>query len=201
MEQMHRRFTGDQARALLKGCCQGLMAREEVQEALGIGRSRFFALLKEYKQNPQGFSVAYRRSAAARIPEAWEGEIARELLMQRALVEDPELPLSSYNYSFAQDRQEEQGIRVSLPTIISRAKNPGRHLPQRKKKALHGREVITAAIGALVQHHASHHLWSPTLPRARVTSLDDFSRKPLFADFFRYETAWTHIQAAEAVIR
>ncbi len=202
MEQIHRRFADDQARALFGGYCQGVMAGEEVQEALGIGRSRFFALLKEYKRNQEGFSVAYRRSAATRIPEAWEGEIARELLMQRALLEDPELPLDTYNYSFARDRLEKQGIRVSLPTIISRAKNLGCYLPQRKKKTLHDREVITAAIGALVQHDASHHRWSPYASEkwVLITSLDDFSRKLLFADFFRFETTWAHIQAAQVLM-
>ena len=34
-----------------------------------------------------------------------------------------------------------------------------------------------------------------------VTTIDDFSRKLLFADFFPKETTWSHIQAAQAVIQ
>jgi hypothetical protein len=32
-----------------------------------------------------------------------------------------------------------------------------------------------------------------------ITSIDDFSRKLLFAEFFLRETAWAHIQAAQAL--
>ncbi len=34
-----------------------------------------------------------------------------------------------------------------------------------------------------------------------ITSLDDFSRKILYADFFEEETTWAHIKAAEALMR
>jgi hypothetical protein len=33
-----------------------------------------------------------------------------------------------------------------------------------------------------------------------ITSIDDYSRKLLFADFFEKETTWSHIQAAESLI-
>ena len=34
-----------------------------------------------------------------------------------------------------------------------------------------------------------------------ITSLDDFSRKTLYADLFEQETTWAHIRAAEALMR
>ena len=34
-----------------------------------------------------------------------------------------------------------------------------------------------------------------------ITSIDDFSRKLLFADFFPQETTWTHIQAAQVLMQ
>jgi hypothetical protein len=63
--------------------------------------------------------------------------------------------------------------------------------------------VITTAIGALVQHDASTHLWSPFAAEkwTLITSLDDYSRKLLYADFVEQETSWTHIQAAQAVMK
>jgi hypothetical protein len=69
-------------------------------------------------------------------------------------------------------------------------------------KKAHDREVITTAIGALIQHDGSHHRWSPYARERRVliTSLDDFSRKLLYADLFEQETTWTHIKAAETVM-
>ena len=70
MSQIHRRFTDEQVRVLFQGYCQNQLGRTNVQELLGIGRSRFFALLKAYRQDPEGL-VAYRRASPARLsPEA-----------------------------------------------------------------------------------------------------------------------------------
>jgi hypothetical protein len=75
-----------------------------------------------------------------------------------------------------------------------------RNQPRRKA---HDRQVITTAIGGLIQHDASHHRWSPYAEQnwALITSIDDFSRKLLYADFVEEETTWAHIKAAAAVIR
>jgi hypothetical protein len=59
-----------------------------------------------------------------------------------------------------QKRTIAQKIRVSVPTIIQRAKQLECYKPQRKHK-IHDRVVVTSAIGALIQHDASLHLWSP----------------------------------------
>ncbi len=67
------------------------------------------------------------------------------------------------------------------------------------------RQVVTAAIGALVQHDASIHRWSPFASEkwTLITSIDDYSRKLLFADFFLQETAWAHTlrEAAQALMQ
>ncbi len=62
--------------------------------------------------------------------------------------------------------------------------------------------MLTTAIGALIQHDASQHRWSPYAKEkwALITSLDDFSRKILYADFVEQETTWAHIKAAERVM-
>ena len=67
---------------------------------------------------------------------------------------------------------------TTLTTIINRAKKLGCHRPRRKREA-HDREVVTTAIGALVQHDASTHKWSPLASEkwTLITSIDDFSRK------------------------
>jgi hypothetical protein len=46
-------------------------------------------------------------------------------------------------------------------------------------------------------------LWSPFAQEkwTLMTSIDDYSRKLLFADFFPSETTWAHIQATQAVIQ
>jgi hypothetical protein len=56
------------------------------------------------------------------LPAAAEEEIERELLREKAIVEDKRLPISSYNYSALRDRLKKEGIEVSVTTIIDRAK-------------------------------------------------------------------------------
>ena len=46
MSQIPRRFTDEPVKVLFQGYCQGQLHRTDLQELLGIGRSRFFALLK-----------------------------------------------------------------------------------------------------------------------------------------------------------
>ena len=94
MTQIHKRLTDDQVKVLLQGYCQGLLARAEIQEMLGIGKSRFFALLKEYRKDPEGFSIAYERHTPGRLSANIEAEIERELLREKEIVENKDLPIS-----------------------------------------------------------------------------------------------------------
>jgi hypothetical protein len=122
MTQLHKRLTDDQVKVLLHGYCQGLLARAEIQEMLSVDKSRFFALLREYRKNPEAFSIAYESHTPGRLPAAVEMEIERELLREKAIVEDKRLPISGYNYSALQDRLKKKSIKVSVTTIIDRAK-------------------------------------------------------------------------------
>jgi hypothetical protein len=145
--------------------------------------------------------MVYHRQSPTRLPARIESEIEKELNLEKALVDDPSLPISGYNYSAIRDRLTKQGIEVSLSTIINRAKNLDCYQSHPRKKA-HDREIITSAIGALIQHDASHHRWSPYAKEkwVLITSIDDFSRNLLFADFFEEETTWSHIQSAETLM-
>jgi hypothetical protein len=167
MDQLHKRFTNEQVRVLPQGYCQGIISRSEIQELLGTGKTRLFALLEAYRRDPSAFSLAYQRATPPRLSPEVETAIATELLREKVLIEDPRLPITDYNYSalslqdpVGRDRLHKQGIQVSLTTIINRAKQLGCYQPQKPRK-IHDREVLTAAIGALIQHDASLHLWSP----------------------------------------
>jgi hypothetical protein len=202
MSQIHRRFTDEQVKVLFTGYCQGQISRVDLQELLGIRKSRFFALLKAFRQDPEGFSIAYQRPTPAKLPPEAEDALREALLREKTIVEDPDLPISSYNYTAIRDRMAIKGIKVSVTTIIDRAKKLGCHKPCRKRR-VHDREVLTASIGALIQHNASTHLWCPQANEkwTLITSIDDFSRKLLFADFHRSETTWAHIQAAQTLMQ
>ena len=179
-----------------------MLDRAAVEKILGIGKTRFFALLKQYRHDPSRLCLGYRRETPTRISARAEKEIEKELMVEKNLIDDYTLPITTYNYSAIRDRLAKRDIKVALSTIIGRAKGLGCYQSHPRKKA-HDREVITAAIGALIQHDASHHRWSP-YARERwvlITSLDDFSRKILYADFFEQETTWAHIKTAEALMR
>jgi hypothetical protein len=201
MTQVHRRFTTDHVRSLFRAYDSKLMIRSDIEETLGIGKTRFFALAKRYRRDPVSFSIDYRRPSPAKLTFHAEQEIAAALRLERALIEDRDLPISGYNYSAIRDRLRKKGIRVSVPTIIKRAKALGCYRGKPPKR-IHDREVLTTACGALIQHDASHHLWSPYASEKwiLISSLDDYSRKILYADFFRAETTWAHIQAAQGLI-
>jgi len=200
MDQVHKRFTAEQVEVLLRGYCQGILDRPAIEETLGISKSTFFVLLGEYRRNPE-FSLTYQRATPTRLPVPVEEQIEAELMLEKGLIEDPSLPISGYNYSAIRDRLAKRDIKIALSTIISRAKSLGCYQPHPRKKA-HDREVVTTAIGALIQHDASHHRWSPYAGErwVLVTSLDDFSRKILYAELFEQETTWAHIKAAESVM-
>ena len=125
MDQVHKRFTTEQVRVLLKGYCQGTLDRLAIEEMLGIGKTRFFALLRQYRRGMDEFSLSYQRSTPTRLPASAEKQIEAELMLEKGLIEDPSLPISSYNYSAIRDRLAKHGIIISSPTIIARAKDFG----------------------------------------------------------------------------
>ncbi len=202
MDQLHKRFTNDQVKILLEGYIQGRISRSEIEGILEINKTRFFALVKDYRRSPATFTLAYERETPARLSGEVEEAIAGELLREKALVDNPKLPIGSYNYSAIRDRLQKKRIYVSVNTIIQRAKQLDCYLPHPRKK-IHDREVVTVAAGALIQHDASTHLWSPFASEkwTLITSLDDYSRMLVYADFVESETSWAHIQAAQAVMK
>jgi hypothetical protein len=202
VDQLHKRFSVEQVKLLMQRYTEGELSRAEIREVMGVGKTRFFALLKAYRQSPETFSIAYERGSPRRLSAAAEAQITQELESEKQLVEDPRLPITSYNYSALRDRLRKKKIQVSVPTIIQRAKQLDCYKPQRKRK-VHDRMVVTSAIGALIQHDASLHLWSPYASEkwTLITSIDDFSRLLLFADFVTEESSWAHIRAAQALMQ
>ena len=204
MVQLHKRFTDSQVKELIERYLKREVKIRYVLEILGIKRSRFFILLKHYNECPTTFSVQYGRKAKTRkISESIERNILRELQVKKNLIEDKDVPLKHYNYSYIRDLlKEKYHQKVALSTIIDRAKKHDCYVKKRSKKALHDREVLTNYIGEIIQHHSSCHLWSPPAKEKwyLITSLDDFSRFILYANLLKKETSWAHILALQAVV-
>lgn len=104
MDQLHRRFTDEQIKVLIQGYDQGKMNRVEIQEMLGIGKTRFFALVKQYRQSTADFNVRYERKTPPRLSDDIETIIREALLQEKEIVEDPDLPITDYNYTAMRDR-------------------------------------------------------------------------------------------------
>ena len=203
MGQIHKKFTDDQVRELIEKYLRREVGRKYLQEIIGINKARFFVLVRAYRDNPSAFSVRYVRKGKSRvIPEAVETNILKELAIEKKLIEDKDVPLCSYNYSYIKDRlQRQYKQEVSLPTIIDRARKNNFYL-KKPKRTTHDREVLTNYAGELIQHDSSYHLWAPNAGEKwyLITSLDDYSRYILYAKLFKKETSWAHILAFEAMV-
>ena len=88
MEQVHKRFTAEQVKVLLKGYCQGTLDRPAIEETLEISRSRFFVLLKQYRLDPDKFSLAYWRETPTRLSVSVENGIEEELMLEKDLSDE-----------------------------------------------------------------------------------------------------------------
>ena len=151
MKHLHKRFTLEQIKLLFSAYLKKRVSREDVQQELGIGKSRLFALLAQYRKNPDAFSIAYHRQTSTRISSQTEQAIAEGLQFDKQLIADPNVPITIYNYSALKDRiREKHALTVSLPTIINRAKALDCY-QQKRPRTSHDREVITTAIGVIVQ--------------------------------------------------
>lgn len=204
MVQLHKKFTDSQVKELIERYLRKEIERKYIQEVLGVGKTRFFSLIKAYRENPDKFSIQYTRNSKTRkISQDIEDNIIKELQIEKKLIENKDIPLRRYNYSYIKDILETKyHQRISVPTIIDRAKKNGFHVKRKSKKTVHDREVLTNYTGELIQHDSSHHLWSPPAREKwyLITSLDDFSRFILYATFLKRETAWAHILALQTVV-
>jgi len=202
MSQIHKRFTCDEVKALLERYSKKEIERKYIQQILGIGKSRFFMLMSHYREHPQRFTILYERNTPARISKDIEHNIVKELSIEKGIIQNKEIPLKSYNYSFIKDHlRKKYRQKVSLTTVIRRAKKHGFYL-KKPKRTLHDREVLTRYVGELIQHDSSYHLWAPAAQEkwSLITSLDDYSRFILYAVLVKKETTWAHILALQSVI-
>jgi len=202
MAQLHKKFKDSQVKELIERYLRKEIERKYIQQILGIGKARFFALVSSYRQDPKNFSIQYNRKITTRgISQNIEKNIIKELTIEKKMIQDKNIALKSYNYSYIKDfLWDKYKQRVSLPTIINRAKKNNCYL-KKPKRTIHDREVLTNYAGELIQHDSSYHKWSPYAPEKwyLITSLDDFSRYMLYAKLREKETSWVHIVALEAV--
>jgi len=202
-KQLHKNFTDDQVKSLLKSYLDKKIKLDYILQMLRIKRRRFFELLAKYRKDPDSFSIQYERKTINRkINPDIEKNILKELEIEKDLIKNKDIPIKWYNYSYIKDLLEQKyGQKVSLPTIIDRAKRNNFYFLRPKRKA-HDREVITNYPGELIQHDSSHHQFAPYAASKwyLITSIDDYSRLILYAVLVERETTWEHILALEDVL-
>jgi hypothetical protein len=203
-KQLHKRLSEEQVKAILENYVSGEITAQSARENLSLKRSQFFDLVKAYRDNSDTFTLTPPKKDNSHLKISGDTEklIIKELKKEKQLIDNKDMPVRFYNYSAVRDDLLKQhGVKVSVPTIISRAKQNGFYLPKREKKA-HDHEVVTNFAGELIQHDSSLHQWSPfSLDKwYLITSLDDYSRGLLFADLFERESSWVHITSIESVV-
>ncbi len=202
-KQLHKRFSDEQVKMFLEKYTNEKVELRYILETLQIRRRRFFQLLREDRRDPDNFSIQYKRKRATKtISKDVEENIISELEKEKRLIEDKSIPITFYNYSYIKDQiYQAYGQKVSLPTIIVRAKKEGLYRPRKKERRSHEREVLTNYVGELIQHDSSHHKFSPYADKKwyLITTLDDYSRLFLFAKLIDKETFWQHILALQDV--
>lgn len=202
-KQIHKRFTTELVKNILAKYEAGQLRAKEAIRYLETSKSRFYQLVAEYEEDAANFSIDYKRHGPNyKIDTQVEKNILKELKVEKEkIIDNPDVPTKRYNYSYIQKRIEEKyDQEVSVPTIIARAKDAG-YWQGKPPKAVHDKEVITNYTGELIQHDSSHHLFAPDAKEKwyLITSLDDYSRKMLYADFWLKETTWGHISAIQEV--
>ncbi len=203
MAQIHKSFSTEQIKDLLKRYMDKQIERAYIQELLGIKKAQFFRLLKEYRDSPANFSINYARTSPKRLSPEVEENIIKELAIDKEAIENKNIPLKYYNYSYIKDRLTKvYNQAASLPTVIKYAKEHNYYIPRKEHKKVHSREVLTRYIGELIQHDASYHLWAPEARQkwCLITSLDDHSRYIPYGKFEEHESSWAHIQALQSVV-
>jgi hypothetical protein len=204
MNQLHKRFENEQVKQMLQRYLRNGIERNYIQTMLGVGKTRFFQLLEAYRSDPDRFSIQYQRKASAhhKIAPEVERNILKELAIDQKAIQDKNVPLKRYNYSYVRDRLETQYHQsAALSTIIAKAKKNGFYIKNKIHKT-HDREVLTHYTGELIQHDSSHHLWAPSSGEKwyLITSIDDFSRFMFYAALVRREAVWTHILALQTLV-
>ena len=135
-KQLHKNFTNDQVKSLFEKYSKKEIKLNYILQILRIKRSRFFELLTRHRKDPDNFSIQYKRNISNyRIDREIEANIIKELKSEKDLIKAKDVPIKYYNYSYIKDLLEQKyKQKVSLPTIIDRAKRNNFYFPQSQAK-------------------------------------------------------------------
>jgi len=138
MAQLHKKFTDGQVKELLEKYERYGIERHYIEDMLGVKTRQFWKLRKKYRENPKKFTIqAKKKRVPNKISKEIEGFIGKQLKIDKQLIEDKDVPIKRYNYTYIRDEIERKyNKKVSVPTIIDRAKKNDFYIKKRKGKSM-----------------------------------------------------------------
>ena len=86
-KQLHKRFSTEEVKMFLREYLKDKKKLPYLLQILQISKRRFFQLVQEYRENPEGFSIDYQRKIPTRkIDEEIEKNIIKELRIEKELI-------------------------------------------------------------------------------------------------------------------
>jgi len=135
MKQLHKKFNNCQVKDLITRYLKKKVEREEIQKVLDIKKTRFFALVKRLKDDPENFSVSYFRSIPTRTTSKdIETNIIKELNTEKDLIQAKEVPIKCYNYSYIKDILRERVLPEGISFYYNQSSKSKWLLPFKTRK-------------------------------------------------------------------
>jgi hypothetical protein len=135
MKQLHKKFNDCQVKDLLTRYLKKKIEREEIQKVLDIKKTRFFALVKRLKDDPENFSVSYFRNIPTRTTSKdIETNIIKELNTEKDLIQAKEVPIKCYNYSYIKDILRERVLPEGISFYYNQSNKSKWLLPFKTRK-------------------------------------------------------------------
>lgn len=120
---LRKRFTEGEVVETLERYLSGEIGVEESLGLLKLKRRQFFKILKVYRVEGKAILAGKKTKPSRSLPKEIDQKILNELAEEKRLIEDKDNPIRFYNYSYIKSRLEEKyAMKVSLPSIIGRAK-------------------------------------------------------------------------------
>lgn len=140
-KHLHKRFSGKEVTEIFERYLSKEIGVEQGLALLKVKRRRFFDLLKVYRKRPDDFTLTYKRKTSNhKIDDREDKAILKELEKEKKIIDDKKNPVKFYNYSYLKNILEEKHkIKVSVSTVIRRAKKMGFTKKRFSEKPMTGR--------------------------------------------------------------
>ena len=201
--QIHKRIVLFFMKEVLENYDQKRIDIAEALVLLKLSKSQFCRYLKVYRKNPSEFEISYVRTSVNRkLSAETYGKITQLLKDEKELIRNPDVRIGKYNFAaISEELQRENSIEVSAETIRKKAIALKLHRPKERFAKIY-RELETTKIGRLFQHDTCIHQWSPFCKSFYlILTVDDHSRRIIYAKFFEQETSMNHILAVRDTVQ